>query len=153
MTGALKQGLRFRVCGFARFKCASQSRALGKDPAYGSWWLCWRGSGHSSRHVPAADVLELGVVLAEKVSAVVVAVGGSNDGVDVEACRLVAVEGDAWLVVELDEYYRALDSVVEHVVVTRSTHPHEMCVIEVLAEGLQPLFGMSLPQPPGVQAG
>ena len=67
--------------------------------------------------VSAQLVGVLGVVLAEEVFAVVVAVGGADDGVDVGAAWEVAGKGGAALVVEFYEDDGAVDAVVEGAVV------------------------------------
>src|SRR5262245_23010577 len=72
-----------------------------------------------------AGVVELGVVLAEQVATVIVAVGGADHGVNVLARGLVAVQRDPPLVVEFDEDDRAVHAVVEHAVVADSAHPGE----------------------------
>ena len=53
-----------------------------------------------------------GIVLTQQVLAVVVAVGRAHDRVNMVSRGLIVVEGDAPLMVELDQDYGALDLVV-----------------------------------------
>ena len=99
------------------------------------------------------DVLEPRVVLPQVVHPVVVPVRGPHHGVDVLPDRLDAVERDAGLVVELDEDHRAVDAVVEDVLLTDSTHPQEMRVVEMLPDGFQPELGVAFPQLAGREGG
>src|SRR5499425_359894 len=68
--------------------------------------------GNGSVPVPGAGVVELLVVLAQEVLAVVVAVRSAHHRVDVVARRVVVVERDPPLVIELDQDHRAVHPVV-----------------------------------------
>ena len=63
-----------------------------------------RGAGRM--RVRQRGVVVSGVVLAQKIAAVIVAIGRAHDSMDVVARRLVVIVDDARLVVELDEDYR-----------------------------------------------
>src|SRR5215472_11196853 len=73
------------------------------------------------------------IVLAQQVFSVIVAVRRSNDGVNVLAIRLIAVSGKLSevcrpLMVELDQYHRAVDAIVEDAVWRCSADPGEPCL-------------------------
>src|SRR5262245_38389719 len=95
-------------------------------------------------------VIVPGVVLAQQVAAVVVAVRRAHDGVDVVARRRVVVVGDAGLVVELNEDHRAQDSVIERACVVEWADPREMRVVKVALRLSPADLRMSRPQLPGV---
>src|SRR5262249_35638309 len=67
----------------------------------------------STRDVGPVDVAEPGVVLAEEVFPVVIAVRGAHNRVDVVPRWRVVVERDPPLVIELDEQDRTLHPIVE----------------------------------------
>ena len=75
--------------------------------------MMMRGAGRVSMRVRQRGVVVLGVVLAQKIAAVIVAIGRAHDSMDVVARRLVVIVDDARLVVELDEDYRREDAVIE----------------------------------------
>src|SRR5262245_16991453 len=85
----------------------------------------------STHMVPPVLMVVLRVVLPEQILAVVVAVGGADDRVDVIARRLVVVERNTALVIELDQDDRAVDAVVEHAVVRDTADPGEARLVEV----------------------
>ena len=60
-----------------------------------------RGAGRVRMRVRQRGVVVPGVVLAQKIAAVIVAIGRSHDSMDVVARRLVVIVDDARLVVEL----------------------------------------------------
>ena len=93
--------------------------------------------------VVGAGVVEAGVVLAEQVAAVVVAVGRADDRVDVVPRRGVVVEHDPALVVELDEEDRAVQAVVEDVVLAEAAPPGEPGVGQVPGDLLQAEGGVA----------
>ena len=74
-------------------------------------------------------------MLPEQILAVVISVRRAHDGVDViprgpvggMECR----RPHRTLVIELDQDHRAVDTVVEHAIVSRRADPGETCVIEV----------------------
>ena len=73
------------------------------------------------------------VVLAEEVLAVVVAVWRPHERVDVVAQRLVVVERDADLRVELDQQDRAVDAVSEDRLLVGRADPGEVVIFGLLA--------------------
>src|SRR5690348_1199056 len=95
-----------------------------------------------SHNMLAVDVLEPCVVLPQIIHPVVVAVRRAHHRVDVIPGRFVAVERDAGLMIELDEDHRAVNPVVEDILVARSAHPDEMGAVKMLTDGLQPELGV-----------
>jgi len=81
--------------------------------------------------VDALGVVKLGVIPREEVGAVITAVGGPQDRVDVMPAWFVVVERDAGMAVELDQHDRALDPIVERIGVATAAEPREPRVIEV----------------------
>ena len=72
------------------------------------------------------------IMLAQKIFAVVVAVGCAQYDVNVVFVRLAMLaERDAALVVELDDNHGALDPVVKSAVVFHAAHPAEMSVFQM----------------------
>src|SRR5262249_19079847 len=78
-----------------------------------------------------ARLMSMLVMHAQQVSPVVVAVRLPHDGVDVEFFRLLVGEVDAGMMVELDHHNRALDAVVERIVLAGAADPAEMRFVEV----------------------
>ena len=76
-------------------------------------------------------VVVLGVVLAQEIAAVIVAIGRAHDSMDVVTRRLVVIVDDARLVVELDEDYRREDAVIEGAMVVDRADPGEMSSVEM----------------------
>ena len=77
-------------------------------------------------------MMALLVMLAQQILAIVVAVGGAYDYVDVILVRLyVLAESNAPLVIELDDDDRALDAVIEDAVVFHASHPAKISVPEM----------------------
>ncbi len=79
----------------------------------------------------ALSVIELFVVLAEEIDAVVAAVGRAHHRVHVVSAGLLVVEGDTWVMIELHEDDWAVHPVVERRVVAGTAVPREPRVIEV----------------------
>ena len=69
-------------------------------------------------------------MLPKQIEAIVIAVRRSDDDVCVEFRRLRIGQEHAGMVVELDEYHRALNPIVERVLVTKPTDPAEIRRIE-----------------------
>ena len=76
-------------------------------------------------------MIELLVVLAEEVGAVVAAIRRAHDGVHVMSAGHLVVEHDARMVVELDEDRRAVHPVVERRLVIEAAVPREPRLVEV----------------------
>jgi hypothetical protein len=76
-------------------------------------------------------MVKLGVVAGEEVGAVVTAVRGSQDRVDVMPAGFVVVERGAGMMVELDQYDRAVDPIVERIAVSTAAEPREPGLIEM----------------------
>ena len=68
-------------------------------------------------------------MLTQQIFAVVVAVGREHHRVDVVLGRLVVVESDAAIVVELDEDHVAVDPVIEDVVICAPADPCDVCIL------------------------
>ena len=71
------------------------------------------------------------IVQAQEIDAVVVAVRRAHDGVDVEFGRLGVGQKDAGVMIELDEYHRALNAVVERDCLLETADPAKMRVGEM----------------------
>ena len=84
-----------------------------------------------------------GIVLAQQVLAIVVAVRRAHDGVDVIARGLVVGIDDPRLVVELDEHDRAVDAVVERPVIVVRADPGKVRVAQVIERLLELDFRMA----------
>src|SRR5947207_1915608 len=132
-----------------RLRCSSAAKSRGVC----STWSPWANDPSRARDVLAVHVLVPGVVLAEIIHTVVVAIRRAHYRVNVRAGRLVAVESDARLMVELDEDHWAVDAVVENVLVTSAAHPHEIRVVDVLADRVEPQLCVARAQLAGVQRG
>ena len=76
-------------------------------------------------------MVEPGVVSCEQIDAVVTTIGRPDDGVDVMTTRLGDVEHDSGVLVELHEDDRAVDAVVERLVVSRPAEPGEPRVVKM----------------------
>ena len=85
-------------------------------------------SGRSVAVTRRMRVVVVGVVLAQQILAVVVAIGGAHDGMDMVARGGVVVVHDAGLVVELDKDHRAQDAIIERAGVVEPADPGEMRV-------------------------
>ena len=69
-------------------------------------------------------MVALFVMLAQKIFAVVVAIGGAHDYMDVIFVGLfVLAKCDTPLVVELNDDHRTLDAIIENAVVVHAAHP------------------------------
>ena len=96
-------------------------------------------------------MVSLLVMLAQKVLAIVVAVRGAYDDVDVIPVRLyILAECNAPLVIELDDDYRALDAVVKDAIVFHASHPAKISLPEVLLHFCHFYLGMSRSHPADV---
>src|SRR5947207_6803975 len=74
---------------------------------------------------PPGGVIDLLVVLAQQVLAVVVAVRRADHGVDVIARGRVVVERHAALMIELDQDHRTVDAIVEDAILLDAADPGE----------------------------
>src|SRR5215475_6390835 len=79
----------------------------------------------------AMRMIVLGIVLAQQVLAVVVAIGRAHHRVDVVAGRFIVVVDDARLVIELDEHHGIDETIVKGASVIERTDPSEMRVTQV----------------------
>lgn len=71
-------------------------------------------------------------MLSEQILAVVIAVWGADDSVDMLARRsLGAGQGDGPLVVEFNQHHGALDAVIKNAVLFRAAHPTKVRCIEM----------------------
>jgi hypothetical protein len=70
------------------------------------------------------------VMLAQQILAVVVAIGRTDNDVDVIFVRFAMfTESDATLMIELDDDHRTLDTVIKSAVVRHATHPAKVGVV------------------------
>ena len=70
------------------------------------------------------------VVLAQKILAVIVAVGRSDDHMNMVLVRFsMFAKGDTPLVVEFNNYHRTLDAVIKRTVVFYAAHPAKIRVL------------------------
>ena len=111
-----------------------------------------RGAGRVRMRVRQRGVVVPGVVLAQKIAAVIVAIGRAHDSMDVVARRLVVIVDDARLVVELDEDYRREDAVVEGAMVVDRADPGEMSSVEMALHLGPAKLVMAPPNAPGIDA-
>jgi hypothetical protein len=89
---------------------------------------------------PRLGMIVLRVMLAQQVLAVVVAIRGAHDGVDMIAGGFVVRIDDAWLMVEFDEHDWTVDAVVEGAVVVVRANPGKVRVAQVIERLLEPDF-------------
>jgi len=111
-----------------------------------------RGAGRVRMRVRQRGVVVPGVVLAQKIAAVIVAIGRAHDSMDVVARRLVVIVDDARLVVELDEDYRREDAVIEGAMVVDRADPGEMSSVEMALHLGPANLVMAPPNAPGIDA-
>src|SRR5262245_21438748 len=76
-------------------------------------------------------VIMLRIVLSQQVPAVVIAVWRAHHRMDVITGRCIIVVHDAGLVVELDEKYRAEDSIVKGARIIERANPSEVRLAQV----------------------
>ena len=88
-------------------------------------------------------VVVLFVMLTQQVLAVVVAVWRSHQGMDVVARRLIVVDRDAALVVELDQDHRAVDAVIERAGRIAVSHPGEPGLVQMRRHFVEADIGMA----------
>src|ERR1051326_2987154 len=98
------------------------------------------------------SMVVVGVVLAQEIAAVVVAIGRAHDGMDVVARRLVVIVDDARLMVELDENHRREDAVIERAIVVDRADPGEMSSVEMALHLSPANLSMAGPNAPGIDA-
>src|SRR5262249_10967484 len=92
------------------------------------------------------------IMLAQQVLAVVVAVRGAHDRVDMIARGFVVCIDDSWLMVEFDEHDWTVDAVVEGPVVVVRANPGKVRVAQVIERLLEPDFRMARAQAMQVDA-
>jgi hypothetical protein len=106
-------------------------------------------TGAESVWLPMVALL---VVLAQKIFAVVVAVWGAHDYMDVIFVRLfVLPERNAPLMVELNDDDRTLDAIVKHTVVIHAAHPAKVGIPQMALHFLHSYLGMIRPHPSDMQ--
>ena len=97
-------------------------------------------------------MMALLVMLAQQVFSVVVAVGGTNNDMDVIFVRLfVLAERNASLVVEFNDDDRTLDAIIKNTVVFYTAHPAKMSISQVPLHFLPSYSRMIRPRPSHVQ--
>ena len=90
-------------------------------------------------------------MLPQQILAIVIAVGGADDSVDVLARgSLGAGQGDGALVVEFNQHHGALDAVIKNAVLFRAAHPAEVRGIEMLFHIGHFHLGMAIGEIPDV---
>ena len=115
-------------------------------------FVMMRRAGRVCMRVSQRGVVVLGVVLAQEIAAVIVAIGRAHDSMDVVARWLVVVVDDARLVVEFDEDYRREDAVIEGAMVVDSADPGKMSSVEMALHLGPATLGMARPNAPGIDA-
>ena len=91
-------------------------------------------------------------MLAQKIFAVIVAVGGAHDDMDVIFVGLfVLAKRDTPLVVELNDDHRTLDAIIENAVVIHAAHPAKVGVPQMALHFLHPHLGMIRASPADMQ--
>src|SRR6516162_540913 len=101
---------------------------------------------------PRVGMIVPRVMLAQQVLAVVVAVRGAHDRVDMIAGGFVVRIDDAWLMVEFDKHDWTVDAVVEGAVVVVRANPGKVCVAQVIERLLEPDLRMAWAQAMQVDA-
>ena len=97
-------------------------------------------------------MVALFVMLAQEIPAVIVAVGGAHDYMDVIFVRLfVLAKRDAPLVIEFNDDHRTLDAIIENAVVIHAAHPAKVGIPEMPRYFLHPHLGMIRPRPSDMQ--
>jgi hypothetical protein len=92
------------------------------------------------------------VMLAQKIFAVIVAIGGAHDYMDVILVGLfVLAERDTPLVVELNDDHRTLDAIIENAVVIHAAHPAKVGITQMALHFLHPHLGMIRASPADMQ--
>ena len=77
-------------------------------------------------------MMALFIMFAQKIFAVVVAVGSAHDYMDVILVGLfVLAKRDTPLVVELNDDHRALDAIIENAVVIHAAHPAKIAIVQL----------------------
>src|ERR1700745_2381209 len=99
-----------------------------------------------SVRAPRVGMIVPRVMLAQQVLAVVVAVRGAHDRVDMIAGGFVVRIDDSWLMVEFDEHDCTVDAVVEGAVVVVRANPGKVRVAQVIERLLEPDFRMARAQ-------
>ena len=92
----------------------------------------------------AMRMVNLLAVQPKKVFAVVVAIRRANYRMNVVARRLVDVQRDSALMVELDEDDRAVNPIVENALLVRAAHPREVGLRKVFLNLCHLDLGMAL---------
>src|SRR5215467_3972753 len=88
------------------------------------------------------------IVLAQQILAVVVAIGRTDDDVNVIFVWLsMFAKGNPPLVVEFDDNHRALDPVVKSAVVRHAAHPTEIRIVQMILYFLHFYFSMAATHP------
>src|SRR5678815_3791574 len=97
-------------------------------------------------------MVALFVMLAKQIFAVVVAIGGAHDYMDVILAGLfVSAERDTPLVVELNDDHWTLDAIIENAVVIHAAHPAKVCIPQMPLNFLHPHLGMIRASPADMQ--
>src|SRR5262245_12391530 len=128
------------------------------DQAQGSRSMRLTGAGlftllfAEAVRAPRLGMIVPRVMLAQQVLAVVVAVRGAHDRVDMIAGGFVVRIDDAWLMVEFDEHDWTVDAVVEGAVVVVRANPGKVRVAQVIERLLEPDFRMARAQAMQVDA-
>ena len=93
----------------------------------------------------------LPVMLPQQILAVVIAVGGADDSVDMLACRSLGTgQGNGALVVKFNQHHGTLDTVIKNAVLFRAAHPAEVRGIEMFFHIGHFHFGVSIGEIPDV---
>src|SRR5579875_4177677 len=88
-------------------------------------------------------MIELLVMLPQQILAIVIAVRGSHQCMNVIACMLVVVERDSGLMIELDQDNGAVDSIIKRAHIVDRADPGEIGLVEMRLHFLEPDFGMA----------
>src|SRR5688572_10187168 len=96
-------------------------------------------------------MVEMFVMLAQEILAVVVAVGRTHDGMNVLTRRLIVVQGNARLMVELDEDHRTVNPIIERAHLVTGTDPSKRGFRQMVLHFLQSDLGVTGPDPADVR--
>jgi hypothetical protein len=95
-------------------------------------------------------MVELLAMLTQQVHAIVIAIWGAHDRMDMLTRWRVILQGDTTLMVELDEDDRAMDTIVEDTMLVNAAHPGKVRFFQMPVDFLQLDLRVTRPQTPDV---
>jgi hypothetical protein len=95
-------------------------------------------------------MVKLLAMLAQQIHAVVIAIWGAHNCMNVLARWRIIIQGNTPLMVKLDEDDRAVDTVVEHAMLINAAHPGKVRFFQVPLDFLHLHPSVTRPQAPNV---